>query len=408
VWTLLNWWERTSKLGTSAGDFADGKMNIPENKNKVPDLLDEARWELEFEIKMQVPEGEKLAGMAHHKIHDIKWTQLSLGPHEDPMERYLQPPSTAATLNLAANGAQCARIWKTIDKAFAEKCLTAAERAWKAAEANPALFAQAGGEGGGPYDDQKVLDDFYWAAAELYITTKKAVYKDYIVKSEFFKKIDAPWGDNSGMHTSMTWADTHALASISLAIVPNGLSPGDIADIKKNVLSEADRYYDLAQKEGYRLPFGTPVKGYPWGSTSFVMTNAMIMALAHDFTKDAKYLAGVVLAMDYIMGRNALDQSFVTGYGDRPLQNPYHRFWCNQANPKYPKPPPGILSGGANSELQDPYAQGAGLPGCAPQKCFLDHGESWSTNEITINWNAPLAWVAAFLDEKAGAKAKTK
>jgi endoglucanase len=176
----------------------------------------------------------------------------------------------------------------------------------------------------------------------------------------------------------------------------------------KNVLSEADRYYDLAQKEGYRLPFGTPVKGYPWGSTSFVMTNAMIMALAHDFTKDAKYLAGVVLAMDYIMGRNALDQSFVTGYGDRPLQNPYHRFWCNQANPKYPKPPPGILSGGANSELQDPYAQGAGLPGCAPQKCFLDHGESWSTNEITINWNAPLAWVAAFLDEKAGAKAKTK
>ena len=120
----------------------DGKMNIPENKNKVPDLLDEARWELEFELKMQVPEGEKLAGMAHHKIHDAKWTQLSLGPHEDPMPRFLQPPSTAATLNLAANGAQAARIWQAIDKAFADKCLEAAERAWTAAKANPAIYAR--------------------------------------------------------------------------------------------------------------------------------------------------------------------------------------------------------------------------------------------------------------------------
>ena len=26
--------------------------------------------------------------------------------------------------------------------------------------------------------------------------------------------------------------------------------------------------------------------------------------------------------------------------------------------------------------------------------------EAWSANEITINWNAPFAWVTAFLDEK--------
>ena len=105
--------------------------------------------------------------------------------------------------------------------------------------------------------------------------------------------------------------------------------------------------------------------------------------------------------MDYILGRNALDQSYVTGYGERPLANPYHRFWCHQANNKYPKPPPGILSGGANSELQDPWVQAAGLKGCAPQKCFMDHGGAWSVNEVTINWNAPLAWVTSFLDEKS-------
>ena len=55
------------------------------------------------------------------------------------------------------------------------------------------------------------------------------------------------------------------------------------------------------------------------------------------------------------MGLNPLDQSFVTGWGARPLENPYHRFWCHQANPKYPPPPPGILSGGPNSGFEDPY-----------------------------------------------------
>ena len=32
-----------------------------------------------------------------------------------------------------------------------------------------------------------------------------------------------------------------------------------------------------------------------------------------------------------------------------------------------------------------------------PQQCFLDHFESWSTNEITINWNAALTWMAFWL-----------
>ena len=213
VWTLLNWWERGLAFGGTA-DFADGKMNIPENKNKVPDLLDEARWELDFELKMQVPEGEKMAGMVHHKIHDAKWTALSMGPHEDPVPRFLHPVSTSSTLDLAANAAQAARIWRGIDTPFADKCLKAAERAWAAAKANPEAFSPTvQDDGGGPYDDNKVDDNFYWAAAELYITTKKAEYKDVLVKSEHFKRADADWPDDN-MRTSMTWGDVQVLGSI--------------------------------------------------------------------------------------------------------------------------------------------------------------------------------------------------
>jgi endoglucanase len=376
-------------------------MAIPENRNGVPDLLDEARWELEFELKMQVPDGNKLAGMAHHKIHDVKWTQLSTGPHEDPVPRFLQPPSTAATLNLAANAAQGARIWKKIDKAFADKCLVAAERAWEAAKANPAILAPEGPQdGGGAYDDKFVDDDFYWAAAELYVTTGKPEYRDFVTKSPHYKVVVADWDDNPGMKSSMTWGDTKVLGTLSLALIANGLPKADIEDIKKRVVARGEELLGIIAKQGYRLPFDVPAKGYPWGSTSFVLTNAMMLALAHDFSKDGRFVNGVSNAMDYILGRNPLDQSYITGYGDRPLENPYHRFWCRQANPKYPPPPPGVLSGGPNSELNDPYVQAAGVVPCAPMKCFIDNGEAWSVNEVTINWNAPLAWVAAWLDEK--------
>ena len=135
---------------------------------------------------------------------------------------------------------------------------------------------------------------------------------------------------------------------------------------------------------------------------------SLTLALANDFTHDVKYLNGVAEGMDYLLGRNPLDQSYVSGYGERPLENPHHRFWAYQANNKLPKVPPGVVSGGPNSGLEDPYVQAAGLQGCAPQKCFIDNIEAWSVNEMAINWNAPLAWVAAFLDEKAGTGAGKK
>ena len=150
---------------------------MPERGNRVPDILDEARWELEFLLRMQVPAGEPLAGMAHHKIHDRNWTGLPMAPHDDPEQRELHPASTAATLNLAATAAQCARVFAPYDAAFARRCLTSARTAYLAAKANPAVYAsESDGNGGGAYSDGDVSDEFYWAAAELYLTTGENRY----------------------------------------------------------------------------------------------------------------------------------------------------------------------------------------------------------------------------------------
>ena len=93
--------------------------------------------------------------------------------------------------------------------------------------------------------------------------------------------------------------------------------------------------------------------------------------------------------------------SYVTGYGARPMRHPHHRFWARQFDPKAPEPPPGVLSGGPNSQaMTDPVSRA--LKGtCAPQACWRDDARAFTFNEVAINWNAPLFWAAAFLDSTA-------
>lgn len=405
AWTLLAMHERLARFGRSAADFADGKLTIPERGNRVPDLLDEARFEVEFLLKMQIPAGQPLQGMAHHKMHDRSWTELATPPHLDKEPRYLQPPSTAATLNLAAVAAQAARIWKSIDPPFAQRCLDAAARAWAAAQANPKRYAPGGqSAGGGPYDDRDVSDELYWAATELFITTGDASFLKAMEASPhhlvFPSSVDASQ-KNTSPPTTMTWQVTHGLAAISLLLSDAKLAADGRQKLVAGLRAAADLYAAIEGEQGYRSPVRAGSKGYPWGSNSFVVNNLLVVALAYDVTHDARYLDAVSDGMDYVLGRNPMDMSYVSGWGERPLANPHHRFWAHQYNYHFPPPPPGALGGGPNSGLEDPVARAAKLMGCAPQKCYVDHIEAWSLNEIAINWNAPLAWVAAFLDETA-------
>jgi endoglucanase len=409
AWTLQNLYERTQHLSGHLAALGDGSLNIPESKNGVSDLLDEARWEIEFLLKMQVPAGHEKSGMAHHKIHDSAWTTLGRVPPETWKERYLHAPSTAATLNLAATAAQCARIWRAIDPQLSERCRLAAIRAWNAAQRFPAIYApQYASQGGGPYDDSNVSDEFYWAAAELYISLRTADLLDFLQKSEHHLTFSRQTThEHVSHHTSMSWQSTAALGAISLAIVPGSLpDPGQIEQMRRLIIEAADGYLELIAAQGYRVPIRAGSNGhYPWGSNSLVANNALIMALAHDFTGAAKYLDGVVQGMDYLLGRNPLNLSYVSGFGENAFENPHHRFWAHQKRSSFPNPPPGVLAGGPNSRLQDPTS--TRLAGCAPQRCYIDHVDAWSVNEVAINWNAPLGWLAAFLDEKGALAAAT-
>jgi endoglucanase len=142
---------------------------------------------------------------------------------------------------------------------------------------------------------------------------------------------------------------------------------------------------------------------FAWGSNNLVLNNMVVMATAFDLTGKRKYRDGVIRSMDYLLGRNALNQSYVTGYGDVNSHNQRSRMYARQLNLSLPNPPMGTLAGGPNSTASttgDPVAAQK-LAGCVPQFCYVDDINSFATNELTINWNSPLTWVASFLADQS-------
>ena len=409
LWTLLNAYERRPRA------FGDRSLKIPEAGNRVSDLLDEARYEMEFLLRMQIADGVQArvpvgpakparagrpaweadpadfaeidaGGMAHQKVADRNWTRLPMPPQDDPEERLLYPPTTAATLNLAATAAQCARIWRGVDDAFATRCLSAAERAWQAAKRNPQVYATNSFTGSGGYGDGDVSDEFYWAAAELFATTGSTEYRDAVTGSSYFRAEVREPG----------WPSTATLGTITLATAPSYLPKAEVDRLRGAIVAAADRFLADAKSNGYGIPYVD--SAYPWGSNSSLLNRAILLGLAHDFTRGPKYRAGVVDAIGYVLGRNPLGQSYVSGYGVRPMMNPHHRFWAHSLDPKLPGPPPGVLSGGPNSTAMSDDVAKTMRGKCAPQRCWVDDIHAYSMNEVAINWNAPLFWVAAWPD----------
>jgi endoglucanase len=59
-------------------------------------------------------------------------------------------------------------------------------------------------------------------------------------------------------------------------------------------------------------------------------------------------------------------------------------------------PIPGMLVGGANNKNMHDCGESS-YPSIHPALCYLDAICSYSTNEIAINWNAPLAYIVSAL-----------
>jgi len=364
--------------------------------------LDEAKWELDWMLRMQLPvtdgAGAPVAwgGLVHHKLHDEAWTGIPTLPAADPQMRYVHRPSTAATLNLAAVVAQMARVTAKTDPAYSAKVLKAAEVAYAAAQHWPILFAPdtntIDGFGAGPYDDVEIDDEFYWAAAELFLTTGEERYLTDLRNNPYH--VDG--AKNAFTEVGFDWRDVSAWVRMQLALVPSDLPPAEHDAIVESVVSAADKLIANSQPFG-QLYTATDNK-YAWGSNAMVANNAAIVAAADELTGDTKYGAAAIAGIDYLLGRNAMGLSYVTGYGARDVKNQHSRWFAHAKDPSLPHPPPGTLSGGPNSNPFDEVSKH--LMGKPAQLCFIDDIESYTTNEMTINWNAALAYLLAYISNE--------
>ncbi|WP_375272328.1 glycoside hydrolase family 9 protein [Sphingomonas sp.] len=407
AWTLLDLHQRLAALG-ARDVFADGRLSLPEAGNGVDDLLDEARVEVSFLLAMQLPDGQHLpvatnvtgqapasgfqhidaGGLVHSKVADAAWTGLPTAPADDRQPRFAYPPTTAATLNMAAVAAQAARIWRRIDPAFAARADAAARRAWAAAARHPALFASSDFAGSGGYGDMTLDDERFWASAELYAATRDARYGAALDGSRYFDDV----GD-------LSWGDTALAGLMTLAALPAGSGDPLVARARRTLLRKADAYVADVARAGFAIPMaGT---AYQWGSNAALLNRALVLGAAWQVEQRPGYRAAMIDVLDYLLGRNPLDQSYVSGFGARPMRHPHHRFWAHQADARYPYPPAGVLSGGPNNTAMSDDVAKTMKGKCAPQQCWVDDYRAFTMNEVAINWNAPLVWVAAFLDATA-------
>ena len=341
-------------------------------------LREEARWEVEWLLRMQVPAGERHAGLAFHRVHGDHWTPLPLAPHRDPSRRVLHRPSTAAALNLAAVAAQAARLLP----ADRDRYLAAATTAYEAARREPDLLAppDGGAFGGGPYDDATVADEFYWAAAELLLTTGEPRYGADVEASPCARgDVFDPDG--------FDWDEVAAPARMQLA-------RAGAAD-PAAVLAAADRLVALQRSQPWGQPYA-PAGGWDWGSTGRILANLVVLATAHDLAGLPRHRAAALAGLDFVLGRNAHGLSFVTGHGTETAHRQRVRHFGHALDPAFPPPPPGSLAGGPASKHYPGFPGDPRFAGLPPQFCYLDEPTSETTNDVCIRWNAALVWMAAY------------
>lgn len=353
-------------------------LNIPESKNDVPDILDEIRWNIEWMLTMQDEDGG-----VFHKLTTKAFAGMVM-PEKATKQRYAIGKSVTATWDFVGVTALAADIYKKFDPDFAARCAQAAADARWWAKNNPfAFFSQPTGVGTGTYTDGNAVDEQGWGAAELYRITGN---KDFLEDMHQYP-LTKPRRKLQG------WQTVYALNAFTVATNPQIFDKEDVDTAKVLIFTLADSYIEQA-KNGYGLAITND--DFYWGSNSVVANKGMVLIHAYLISKEQKYLDAAQGILDYLLGRNPLGLSFLTGSGVNQVWDPHHR--PSKAD-TVKAPVPGMLVGGPNKDASD-------ISSCknfdyrdtlAPAKSYYDNNCSFASNEVAINWNAPFAYLAGSL-----------
>ena len=258
--------------------------NIPESGNGIPDVLDEAKWGLDFLARLQSTNGSVLS---------IVGEPSASPPSAATGQCLYGPANTSATLATAAAFATGARVLKlpgiaALDTAAAD-LLMRATNAWTWAVANPAVLfrnndSAAGSSGLG--SGQQETDDYgrlaykLDAAAQLFAATGDATYRTFFDANYTqlhlfsYSNYVAPW-DVQGQDAALDYADA------------TGATAATVTAIRNAYLTGAKSSGNLGAITGNRDPYLAFMQDYTWGSNAIKshVGNQFAAVVSHDWKR---------------------------------------------------------------------------------------------------------------------------
>jgi endoglucanase len=369
------------------GYFDTLHTNIPPISG-IPDILNETLYNLRWMLQMQDPAD----GGVYHKCTNAAFDGMVM-PGTTQARRYVVQKGTAATLDFAAVTAVAARIFgkfPTLLPGLADSCRKAAVAAWQWAQRYPdSVYDQNAlnkvykpAITTGAYGDNHFDDERFWAAAELIITTGDGQYLP-VLTAQLGKPLTLP-----------SWSNVAMMGNYSLlrhaAEAPAGMR-AVLDTLRTALLRMADGYVQRIAGTAFHTVMGESKADFIWGSNSVAANQGMLLINAWLQQHNPAYLDAALGNLDYLLGRNATGYCFVTGLGSHSPLHPHHR--PSIADGIVP-PVPGLMAGGPNPGRQD-HQTYAWLE---PETAYLDQDQAYASNEIAINWNAPLVYLSGAVE----------
>lgn len=360
------------------------EVNIPESGDGIPDILNEALYNIRWMLTMQDPAD---GGVYHKCTHATFDDMVMPGITREP--RWLVQKSTAAALNFSAVMAQSARIFKGFAQRYpqlADSCLRSARKAYSWAQDHPNIIYDQDGLNKrfspqittGAYGDGNFRDEFFWAAAEMYATTKDIAFFSQLQKYVPASCILPSWNQVGmlGSYTLIRFRST----------LQNPQNTALFSAVEQQLMELANSYIQFVIKSPLHSVMGQSATDFVWGSNSTAANQGILLLYAYRVTGKLDYLKAAMENANYLLGRNATGFCFITGMGSKSPMHPHHRISVADG---ITEPVPGLLVGGPNPGRQD----GCKYTSIETEMAYTDDDCSYASNEIAINWNAPAVYL---------------
>ncbi|MBE6122288.1 MAG: hypothetical protein E7190_06200 [Erysipelotrichaceae bacterium] len=355
-------------------DLWTDTAGIPQSNNGIPDLLDEARYELDWMLKMQSSGGGVYNTVIPENISEI------VVPEADNQRLIVLYQETTTTGDFAGTMALASIVYKDIDPAFSRKCLEAAELALYYLDDFPDIVTvpNPGEINGGQYLDDTDNDARFFT----YIALWAATFKD-----EYLQKAKTIFYSDTACADSLSWSDNGGYGRYLFLSAKDAdrIDPDLYQELLNSLTREADAIMSHVSANGYMCSLNT----YGWGSNSEALNNGVILSMAYDFTGNQAYQQSCAEQLHYVLGRNCLNLCYVTGFGTNSPSDIHSR--VAKAKGAYLT---GALVGGPDSYREDKLTQ-AMAENTPPARMYVDTFDSWSTNEVTVYYNSALLHILA-------------